>query len=136
MPARQPFTVLCQAAVRSPNSGRADLHIHTCFSDGLYTPVQIVDLARRSGLAAVAITDHDTTAGVGPALAAATGTGVEIVPGVEITAEHRGRELHLLAYFVRTDNAALTTALQRICEHRIGRFRDMVDRLRQRGVHL
>src|SRR4051812_24579280 len=131
MPAHQPFTTLCQIAARSPNNGRADLHVHTTFSDGTYTPAQVVDLARRSGLAAVAITDHDTTAGVGPALAAAAGTGVEVVPGVEITAEHRERELHLLAYFVRTGDTALATALQRICDHRVGRFHDMVDRLRQ-----
>ena len=93
MPARQPFTTLCQTLSRSRNSGRADLHLHSTYSDGTYTPAEVLDLARRSGLAAVALTDHDTLSGVADAQAEAGNTGVEVVPGVEITAEFRGREL-------------------------------------------
>src|SRR5690348_12143013 len=128
MPRRQPFTALCQALSRphrrtdfqsvpavgrigNPSyvrgSGRADLHVHTTHSDGTYTPAQVVELARRSGLAAVAVTDHDTLSGVADAQAAAAGSGLEVVPGVEISCEHHGRELHLLGYFVRTGDAAL-----------------------------
>src|SRR5262245_26021847 len=81
MPARQPFTRLCQEAFRAPSSGRADLHVHTTYSDGAYTPAEIVDLARRVGLAAVAVTDHDTLAGVVPTRAAAR-SGLEVVSGV------------------------------------------------------
>jgi 3',5'-nucleoside bisphosphate phosphatase len=134
MPQRQPFTALCQALVRTPTSGRADLHLHTTHSDGSYTPAQVIDLARRSGLAAVAITDHDTLDGVAPARAAATGSGVEVVPAVEITAEHHGKELHLLGYFVRTDDGPLQSALGGLREHRVRRFWDMVERLRGCGV--
>ncbi len=133
MPARQPFTALCRALARPRGAGRADLHVHTTFSDGAYTPAQVVELALRSGLAAVAVTDHDTLDGAAPAAAAAEGTGVEVVPGAEITAEYRGRELHLLAYFVRPDDA-LCAALCRLREHRAGRFREMVERLRGLGV--
>jgi predicted metal-dependent phosphoesterase TrpH len=136
MPARQPFTTLCQAMAQPRHSGRADLHLHTTHSDGIYTPAELVDLARRSGLAAVALTDHDTLGGVAVAQAAAVGTGVEIVPGVEITAEYRERELHLLGYFVRQDDDPLTAALERLRVHRVGRFRDMVERLRGCGVSL
>lgn len=136
MPARQPFTTLCRTAARGPRSGLADLHVHTLHSDGAYTPVQIVDLARRSGLAAVAITDHDTLVGVAPAQQAALGSGVAIVPGVEITAEFAGRELHLLAYFVRLDHTPLQAALARLRQHRAERFSEMVRRLRARGVPL
>src|SRR5947199_9829043 len=114
MPARQPFTSLCQLAARGRHAGRADLHLHTTHSDGTYTPAEVVELGRRSGLSTLAITDHDTLGGVGPARAAAEGSGVEVVPGVEITAEHRGRELHLLAYFVSTEDRALGGALERI----------------------
>src|SRR5437899_8855667 len=119
MPSRQPFTALCQAAARRPTSGRADLHVHTTYSDGSYTPAQVVELARRSGLAAVAITDHDTLAGIRPAQAAAEGQGVEIVTGVEITAEYRNREIHILGYFVQIDDRALANALERLRKHRI-----------------
>src|SRR5882672_8504083 len=136
MPARQPFTTLCQAMAQPRHSGRAVLHLHTTHSDGTYTPAELVDLARRSGLAAVALTDHDTLGGVAVAQAAAIGTGVEIVPGVEITAEYRERELHLLGYFVRQDDDPLTAALERLRVHRVGRFRDMVERLRGCGVSL
>jgi predicted metal-dependent phosphoesterase TrpH len=134
MPTRQPFTALCQAAARPRNAGRVDLHIHTIHSDGLYTPAQVVELARRSGLAAVAITDHDTLDGIGPAQAAASGQGVEVVPGVEITAEYRQREVHLLGYFVRLDNVPLTRALDRLRKKRIERFEEMAKRLRSFGL--
>jgi 3',5'-nucleoside bisphosphate phosphatase len=136
MPALQPFTLLCQTAQRLVSSGRADLHIHTTFSDGSYTPAEVVSLARRSGLAAIAITDHDTLAGIRAAQQAADGSSLEVVPGVEITAELEGFELHLLGYGVRLDDEALNTGLSRLEQHRIGRFWDMVERLRGRGVSL
>ena len=135
MPSRQPFTALCRALSRSPLAGRADLHLHTTHSDGLYTPAQVIELARRSGLSAVALTDHDTLSGLPEARAAAVGSSVEVVPGAEITCEHRGKELHLLAYFVRPEGALLA-ALDRLCLHRAARFRHMVERLRGCGVSL
>lgn len=133
MPARQPFTRLCQTLGRPAATGRADLHVHTTHSDGDYSPAEVVDLARRSGLAAVAVTDHDTTGGVAEAERFANGR-VEVIAGVEVTAEHDGREVHLLGYFVRTDDAPLGTALARLRDHRRQRFHGMVERLRDRGV--
>jgi predicted metal-dependent phosphoesterase TrpH len=134
MPARQPFTLLCQQLARGRHAGRADLHLHTTHSDGTYTPAQVVDLARRSGLSALAITDHDTLGGVHAAREAAARWGIEVVSGVEITSEYRGRELHLLAYFVDRENSALLAALAEVCRRRRERFDAMVERLRQRGV--
>src|SRR5262249_11039052 len=119
---------------RPRTSGRVDLHVHTTHSDGTYTPAQVVELAGRCGLAALAVTDHDTLAGVVPARAAAVGTGINIIAGVEITAEFLGRELHLLGYFVRLDDNALNGALQRLRDHRSSRFWDMVERLNRCGV--
>jgi predicted metal-dependent phosphoesterase TrpH len=135
MPTRQPFTALCRLTSRRPLAGRADLHLHTTHSDGLYTPAQVVELARRGGLSAVALTDHDTLGGLPEARAAAEGSSVEVVAGAEITCEYRGRELHLLAHFVRPDGP-LVAALGRLCRHRAERFRDMVGRLRASGVAL
>ncbi len=136
MPAQQPFTALCQAAARPRHAGRADLHLHTTHSDGSYTPAEVVDLARRSGLSAVAVTDHDTLGGVAPARAAASGTGVEVIAGAEITAEYRGREMHLLGYFLAPDDPPLNAALATVRRHRAERFHEMIERLRQCGVHL
>jgi predicted metal-dependent phosphoesterase TrpH len=126
---RQPFTLLCRqlAGLRAPR--RADLHAHTTASDGEYTPSQLVALAQRAGLAAVAVTDHDTLAGIPEAVATARqfeNPAVEVIPGVEITTDFDGRELHLLALFVRTDHAELNTALDRLCVRRRERFRDYV----------
>src|SRR5215468_6720735 len=96
MPARQPFTALCQLAARGRHAGRADLHLHTTHSDGSYTPAEVIDLARRSGLAAAA------------------NRGVEVIAGAEITSEFRGRELHLLAFFIALDDGPLNAALETI----------------------
>jgi predicted metal-dependent phosphoesterase TrpH len=136
MPFRQPFTALCQLAARSRYAGRADLHLHTTHSDGSYSPAQVVDLARRSGLCALAVTDHDTLSALPEARAAAAGSGVEVIAGVEITSEYRDRELHLLAYFVDPADPGLTAALQKLCRRRVERFREMVERLRRAGVSL
>ncbi len=135
MPVRQPFTALCQA-VAARSTGRADLHLHSMHSDGLYTPAQLVELAARSGLAAVALTDHDTLGGIAAARAAVRRQPVEVIAGVEITAEYRGKELHLLGHFVRPDDPPLLAALDRLRAHRSGRFHDMVERLRGFGIHL
>jgi len=135
MPARQPFTVLCQTIARDLRMRWIDLHIHTTFSDGLYTPAQVVELAERSGLAAVAITDHDTLDGIAPARAAAR-RNLEVITGVEITAADAVGEVHLLGYFFRPENVPLAAALDRLRTHRTGRFWEMVERLRRCGVVL
>jgi len=108
--------------------------MHSTFSDGAYTPAQLVDLARRSGLSAIALTDHDTLNGMSEARAAAQGSALELVCGVEISAEYRGAELHLLGYFVGLDNPPLVAALERLRGDRENRFWEMAARLRGCGV--
>src|SRR5262245_21192986 len=105
-----PFTVLCQHFARLRDHQRADLHTHTTFSDGTLTPAALIDRAVNAGLRAVAVTYHDTTAGIGLAQAAAVGR-LEVIPGVEVTCEFRGAEFHLLGYFIRPDDGPLTAAL-------------------------
>jgi predicted metal-dependent phosphoesterase TrpH len=136
MPARQPFTALCQATARRRGTGRSDLHLHSTHSDGTYTPAQLVELAGRCGLSGLAVTDHDTLSGVAPARVAAAGSALEVIAGVEVSAERDGHEFHLLGYFVRLDNAPLLAALARLRAHRTDRFWDMVGRLRGCGVTL
>lgn len=134
---RSPFTSLCQQLARLANPLRADLHVHTTASDGEYTPSQVAALAREARLAAVAITDHDTLDGVAEAVATARtlpDPGIEVVPGVEITTELDGRELHLLAYFVQPDHPELAATLSRLCDRRRERFHDYLARLAERGM--
>ncbi|MDB5312706.1 MAG: hypothetical protein JWO38_6908 [Gemmataceae bacterium] len=136
MTRRSPFTSLCQQTARLAKPRRADLHVHTTASDGEYTPSQVVALARQAGLCAVAVTDHDTLAGVPEAVEAARTPAdppVEVVPGVEITTEFDGRELHLLGYFVRPDHPGLTAVLAAVCASRRERFHDYVAKLAGRG---
>jgi predicted metal-dependent phosphoesterase TrpH len=133
MPRGQPFTALCQLAARLSEPRVADLHVHTTASDGDYTPSQVVALARRERLKAVAVTDHDTLAGVGPAVDAAGG-GLEVIPGVELSAELGGRELHILGYFVRPDDRRLVEHLATVCDRRRERFRAFVARLAEAGA--
>ncbi len=120
---------LAQLAARS----RADLHVHTIASDGEYTPSQVVAEARLARLCAVAVTDHDTLAGVGEARIAAEGH-LAFVPGVEISASFAGREVHLLGYFVRPDHAELNATLAIVCAARRERFRHFVSLLCDRGL--
>jgi predicted metal-dependent phosphoesterase TrpH len=132
---RQPFTVLRKALALRQAVRRIDLHIHTTHSDGLYTPAQVFDLAGRSGLAAVAITDHDSVAGLAGTPAGPQRT-VELVPGVEISAEYAGTEVHVLGYFFEPEDAALGAALKRLREHRADRFWEMAERLERCGISL
>src|SRR5688572_19217212 len=126
------FTRLCrQLTVLRP--GRADLHTHTTCSDGTHTPESLVGRAVKAGLKAVAITDHDTTAGVGPARAAAGGA-IEVIPGVEVTAEFRGAEVHLLGYFVRPEDGPLAEALADLRASRRERLLEMARRLKASGA--
>lgn len=134
MPKRQPFTRLCQQLATHRADAPVDLHTHTTCSDGFYSPEDLVDLARRSGLAALAVTDHDTIDACAAARTAARGSSIEVVSGVEISAEFHERELHLLGYFFDESNAPLQTALRRLREHRWHRFGEIVARLRQRGI--
>ena len=128
MPRRQPFTALCRQMAALALPSRADLHVHSTASDGEYTPSQVVHLALRAGLAAVALSDHDTLAGIAEARAAAEGR-IEVVPAVEITAEFLGREVHLLGYFVRLDHPDLNAALERVCVSRRQRFEEYCEKL-------
>src|SRR5439155_27273972 len=114
----------------------ADLYMHSTCGDGAYRPGQVVDLARRRGLAAISLTDHDTLEGLAEAVTAAAGTSTEIVTGVEISAAFRGRELHLLGYCFRADDGPLRSALERLVTERQQRFWEMVDRLKHCGVAL
>lgn len=137
MPRRQPFTQMCQQAARLARLGAADLHTHTTASDGDFTPSQIVVVARSVGLAVVAITDHDTTAGLADATATAaafTTRPIRVVPGVEVSAEQWGREYHILGYFISPADSRLATALDHVRTLRRTRFREFVDGLTRRGT--
>src|SRR5687767_8635453 len=81
-----------------------DLHMHTTASDGTSSPESLVERAWQAGIRTMSVTDHDTMASVGPATAAAVTYGMTVVPGIEITAVHGGKDVHVLGYFL-SENA-------------------------------
>jgi 3',5'-nucleoside bisphosphate phosphatase len=107
---------------------RIDLHIHSTASDGAHGPREIVARARGAGLHVIALADHDTTAGVPEALAVA-GTHVQVIPALEISAAHAGRDLHVLGYFVDLAAPALVRYVERARGVRQERMREMIGRL-------
>src|SRR5262249_10192554 len=113
--------------------GRADLHLHTNHSDGTHTPESLVQRALQAGLKALAVTDHDTLSGIVPAQRAA-GSTIEVISGVEITCEHHGAELHLLAYFVDDKHPLLNQALCYIRTERRRRILQIAERLQTLNV--
>jgi len=115
---------------------RVDLHCHTTASDGNVSPEALVARAASQGLKVVAITDHDTTAGVEAAAASARMHDLTVVPGVEISAVAGNQEVHLLGYFVDVHNAGLQAMLARTCEARRERAREMLERLAGLGLPL
>jgi len=114
----------------------ADLHLHTRFSDGTYTPAEVVFHASRQRLAALALTDHDTLEGCAATAAACAGAGIEFIPGVELTAEQAGDEIHILGYFIDTGDAKLLAEVAKFQAVRQDRIREMVARLNQLKVPL
>ena len=114
----------------------ADLHLHTNFSDGTYTPEELTGRASELGLAAVALTDHDTVEGCARMAAACELAGLEFIPATELTAEVNGNELHLLGYFVDTQNPRLLAEMTRFQRVRQNRVREMVARLNQLNIPL
>jgi 3',5'-nucleoside bisphosphate phosphatase len=111
-----------------------DLHIHSWFSDGTKSPTELVQLAARSGVSALAITDHDTMDGVNEALAASTEYGVEVVPGLEVSVVHKKKALHILGYFMDPGYAELAAALSVLQKARDDRNEKIIFKLQSLGI--
>jgi hypothetical protein len=112
----------------------ADLHLHTCFSDGTYSPEELAGHAKRCGFTAVALTDHDTMEGCRRMAAACEADAIEFIPAIELTTEHSGAELHILGYFLDAENPRLRQDLARFQEVRRHRILEMVSRLNDLDV--
>jgi len=112
----------------------ADLHIHTNFSDSTYAPKDVVLEADRIGLACVAITDHDTIDGIEPARDAAQDMLLEVIPGVELSCEQQGRDIHILGYFFDIHDATFNEQLAKFRNTRVERVKKIIQKLRDQGV--
>ena len=113
-----------------------DLHAHTTASDGSLAPAALVDLARQSGLKALAVTDHDTLDGLPEALARGEETALEIIPGVEISAEFKPGTMHVLGYFIDYCSGPLAEKLKRLQQARRDRNPQIVAKLNGLGMEI
>lgn len=121
-------------AAGSVGGGPIDLHTHSTASDGLLSPAQLVALAIEGGLQALALTDHDTVAGIPEASAAASAAALRFIPGVELSTQVEAGEVHMLGYFIDPADAVLRDALTQFRIAREGRAETMVERLSAAGA--
>lgn len=114
----------------------ADLHLHTIFSDGTYTPDGLISEVAKLELSAISVVDHDTIDGIEPTERIASSQNIEFLPGIELTAEYDGMEIHILGYLIDYKNNALKERLDFLKNNRIGRIHKIVERLKHMGVEL
>ncbi|WP_128102719.1 PHP domain-containing protein [Paenibacillus sp. DCT19] len=119
--------------MNQPN-GRCDLHTHSQASDGMQSPTANVELAKHKGLAAMALTDHDTVAGVAEALRAGEELGIEVVAGVEISTRAGGKDIHVLGYYVNIEDQTFLERLRNLREAREERNQRIIAKLQELGL--
>ncbi len=117
-------------------TGYADMHTHTQASDGMNTPTENVQLAAAAGLSALAITDHDTVAGVAEALAAGEQYGVTIIPGVEVSTMEEDKDIHILGYYMNIEDPVFLERLAGLRQIRDTRNEMILAKLRELGVEI
>ena len=115
-------------------SPKVDLHLHTTASDGRCTPRELVARAAEAGVTVIAVTDHDTTAGVPEAQAAAAELGIEAWAGIEVTAVQNGRDVHVLGYFLEPSEPRLLAFLAAQRSTRVNRVHAIAARLADLGA--
>src|SRR5258706_11825610 len=115
-----------------------DLHAHSTASDGTFAPAEVVRLAKEAGLVGLALTDHDTIAGLAEAASEASRLGLTFVPGIEISAVPLINDgtLHILGYCIDPQNAVLTEMTRQLIDARDNRNPRIIERLRELGIEI
>jgi predicted metal-dependent phosphoesterase TrpH len=113
---------------------KADLHTHTNYSDGVLSPEQLINKAKNAGLSYLAITDHDNVDAVEEAIETGKSIGVEVIPGVEISSDHNGREVHVLAYFFNYKDEEFLSYLKHVRGERYKRAERIVEKLNEINI--
>ena len=114
----------------------ADLHLHTQFSDGTFTPEELVWHAQKNGLACIALTDHDTVEGCARTAAACAAVKMDFIPGAELTAEHEDIEVHILGYFLNIADEKFLARIATFQAVRQNRILEMFAALNKLGIPL
>lgn len=112
---------------------KVDLHLHTYYSDGFFSPFEIVKKIQKTGTKIISITDHDNIGGLKEAIRTGLKEDIEVIPGVEISGEYMNREMHILGYFIDPNAPALKELLTEIQEERILRIKKIIAKLNELG---
>jgi predicted metal-dependent phosphoesterase TrpH len=112
----------------------ADLHVHTYLSDGSFSPQKVVEYSKAKGLDAIAITDHDCCDGITPAIIAAKDLDLEVIPGVELSAEMEDDDIHILGYLIDWQDMLFLDRLRKMMDVRKDRAKEILRRLRKLKV--
>jgi hypothetical protein len=123
-------------STRKEKLPKVDLHLHTYFSDGTLSPEEVVKEAKKKGFLAIAITDHDSVDGIPGAEKEGRGIGVEVIPAVELTAEEKDAEIHILGYFINYKDENFKQFLKDLRQERKERTFKMISKLRHLGFNI
>lgn len=115
---------------------RIDLHVHSTESDGTFTPKELVLEAKRAGLSAFALTDHDTCSGVDKITSFAEENGIELIPGIELSTDYHGKEVHIVGLYIDIENEQLLTKTAEYRKCRSERNALMVEALQKEGLSI
>lgn len=115
---------------------KADLHTHTTYSDGVLSPFELLDLAKAKGISIISITDHDTVEGIEGAIDYGKNLGIEVIPGVEISSDIDGSEVHFLGYFIDYTNKELNKYLKFFRDERFERAKRIIKKLNKLGISI
>ena len=113
-----------------------DLHVHSNKSDGSLSPSDLVLEAKKKGLTAFALTDHDTVDGIDEAIEAAKGSGITVIPGIELSTEYEGKDIHIVGLLIDKEQPAFRDKIQEFVDSRILRNQKMCQKLTEAGCPL
>lgn len=114
----------------------ADLHIHTTFSDGSFTPATIIRHAVKNNLKVISITDHDSVDGIAASIKEGEKNDIEVIPGIEISTTVDTGEIHMLGYFIDYEDEFFLKSLKRIQDIRMKRMSVMIDKLKRLALYI
>lgn len=115
---------------------KADMHLHSLYSDGKFSPIELLDKVKKLGLQCVSIVDHDNVDGIEEAINYAKSLNIELIPGVELSTTIGDNDVHLLGYFIDYKNSKLLEYLNYFKEERIKRAKRIIDKLHKLNVPL
>ena len=116
--------------------GKTDLHLHTIFSDGQYSPEELISMVKDADIDIISVTDHDTVDGINESIEIGKKYGVEVIPGLEISSDIRDREVHILGYFINPQNKELEEYLRFFRSERIKRAARIAEKLNVLGMEI